>query len=156
MTVQSIGVPQSCNLLTHFYQTPWHSLCIRISEHYHKKEKDRLKPNQNQTIFLMYLKQSKIYLPHLPWIFWRSSIHLRLRNFCLISQKEALEFSREWYPLSELSLGIFYVFAWVFWGLFWGFLVVVVVGFWGFFVWFCFVFKLIFLKFICQTLLLPI
>lgn len=92
MTVWSIDVFQSCNLLTHFHQAQWHSLYIRISEHRQKKEKDSLKTNQNQPILLLYLKQPNTTFLSSPRSSWRSSIHLRLGDCWLILQKGALEF----------------------------------------------------------------
>jgi len=94
MTIWSTDVFQSCSLLTYFHQAQWHSLYIRISEHRRKNEKDSLKPNQNQTTLLVYLKQPNTTFLSSPRSCWRSSIHQRLGDFQLISQKDAFEFSR--------------------------------------------------------------
>lgn len=56
VTDWGMDVFRSCNLLAHFHQAQWHSMCIRLSEHCQEKEKDHLKSNKNQTILLVYLK----------------------------------------------------------------------------------------------------
>lgn len=64
MAVRSIDVLQSSNLLAHFHQAQWHSLCIRINEDYWKKEK-KSKSNHSPGVF----KIAKYYLPQLPQTF---------------------------------------------------------------------------------------
>lgn len=90
MTIWSIDVFQSCNLLTYFHQAQWHRLCIRSREHWQKKEKDSLK----KIILMGNLKQPNTTFLSPPRSSCRSSSYLRLEDFWLISQKGALEFSR--------------------------------------------------------------
>lgn len=70
-----MDVFRSCNLLTHFHQAQWHSLCIRLSEHCQEKEKGNLKSNKNYTILLVYLKQTNATFLSSPRSSCRSSIH---------------------------------------------------------------------------------
>lgn len=65
MTVRSIDVFQSCNLLTYFHQAQWHRLYIRIREHQQKKEKHSLKKDNSHGEF----KATKYYLPQFSQIF---------------------------------------------------------------------------------------
>lgn len=73
VTIWSIDVFQSCNLLTYFHQAQWHRLYIRIWEHPQKKEKDSRKKNSHSEF-----KVTKYYLPQSSRSSCRSSGHLRL------------------------------------------------------------------------------